>query len=132
MEFFLKFNFFQKLWGSPPKDQSRSAARERLQSALVGDRGSVAPGLLDSLESEIVPILRRYMEIDKKSFKLALGEKEGLMRFSASVPVLRIHRQAQLPNQALAPVVVPAPVSRRKLRGPRGQRRSSEDQPAVG
>ena len=126
MEFLMKIGFLQRLMGQPKQDNSRSAARERLQNALVGDRSSVAPSLLRSLELELLPILRRYMDVDKSNLKLALADKDGEMRFSASVPVLRIHRQAQLPEQALQEERS-AERRARKLRGPR--RKSAEDGP---
>lgn len=99
MDFLLRFNFLYRLLG--PKDDSRAAARERLRSALVGDRSKVAGGFMDSLREEVNQVLGRYMEFDGDKAEFALRENDGQMTFTARVPIKRVHRQAHLPKEAL-------------------------------
>jgi len=128
----MRLPFLQWLFGSQPKDESRQAARNRLKSALVGDRCSVAPGLNESMRKEMVDVLARYMEIDPASLQLRIEPHGEGMRWSADIQVVRVHRQAQLPEQALVD-----PASRKKrsrpkrsLRGLRW-RRSQEEVPSI-
>jgi cell division topological specificity factor MinE len=128
MEFLMRIPFLHRLMGggSEPREESRGAAKDRLRNALVGDRSTVAPGLMQSLESEMLSVLGRYMDVDRSGVKLSLADRDGGMRFSAVAPILRIHRQANLPAAALTESGPAVRVSTKKSRGPR-IRRSFEE-----
>ena len=128
----MRLPFLQWLFGGQQtKDDSRQAARNRLKSALVGDRCSVAPGLNESIRKEVVDILGRYMEVDPTSLQLRLEPNGEGMRWSADIKVTRVHRQAHLPEEALLdPSSKPRRRTKRSLRGTRW-RRSQEDMPSV-
>ncbi|MBT9585366.1 cell division topological specificity factor MinE [bacterium] len=130
MEFLVRLPFLQWLFGSRPKEDSRQAARNRLKSALVGDRCSVAPGLNESIRKEVMDILGRYMEIDPTTLQLRLEPSGEGMRWSADIKVVRVHRQAHLPEQALVDPAQRKKRPKRILRGARW-RRSQEDTPSV-
>jgi cell division topological specificity factor MinE len=100
MEFLHKIGFLNRLFGGP-KDESRNAAKERLKGALVGDRSSVAPNLLPSLQAELSSVLERYFRYDCEMLKMQLNEREGQMTFGVQLPVTEVHRQAKLPDEAL-------------------------------
>lgn len=100
MDFLLRLPFFARFF-RPPAEDSRQAARERLRAALVGDRSTVAPGLMKCLQTDLQEVFERYMDIDTAALELQLRDLEGMMTFSARVPVTRIHRQAHLPDAAL-------------------------------
>ncbi len=99
MEFLLQLPFLGKLFR--PRDDSRQAARERLRSALVADRSTLAPGLMRCLEKDIALALSKYMDIDPPSLELHIGDKNGSTTFTTTASVLRIHRQAKLPQEAV-------------------------------
>ncbi|MCA9791836.1 MAG: cell division topological specificity factor MinE [Candidatus Eremiobacteraeota bacterium] len=95
----LRVPFFYRLFG--PKDNSSSAARDRLKQALVGDRSTVAPALMECVQKDMEDVLKRYMVFREEQVEFRLREQDGEMLLSARVPVVRIHRQAQLPEEAL-------------------------------
>lgn len=131
MDFLLRLPFFGWIFGGQkPKDVSRESARSRLKNALVGDRCSVAPGMAESIRREILQVLDRYMDLDSQSLSIRLQPDGEVMRWNAEVQVLRVHRQAALPEHALVEPVSPSKRPRRSLRGVRW-RRSQEDLPAV-
>lgn len=99
----MKFDFLQRLFGRPPaeKDNSRAAARDRLQVALVGDRSAVAPRLMDSVRRDLIEVLNRYMEIDVQLMTMEIKKQDQAVSLAAMVPVRRIKRQASLPEECL-------------------------------
>ena len=107
MDILMKFNFLQRLFGSKPaeKDNSGSAARDRLKIALVGDRSAVAPRLMDSVRRDLIEVLNRYMEIDVQLMTMEIKKEDQAVSLAAVVPVRRIKRQASLPEECLVSVV---------------------------
>ena len=130
MEFLLRLPLLGWIFGPKPKDESRDAARNRLKSALVGDRCSVAPGMSESIRKEVIDVLSRYMDVDSQTLQLRLQPDGEGMRWSADIQVVRVHRQAHLPEQALVDPSLRRKRPKRNLRGVRW-RRSQEDQPSV-
>ena len=130
MEFLLRLPLLGWIFGPKPKDESRDAARNRLKSALVGDRCSVAPGMSESIRKEVIDVLSRYMDVDSQTLQLRLQPDGESMRWSADIQVGRVHRQAHLPEQALVDPSQRKKRPKRNLRGLRW-RRSQEDQPSV-
>ena len=130
MELLMRIPFFHRFFGgSRPQDDSRAAAKDRLRNALVGDRSTVAPGLIQSLEGEMLSMLGRYMDVDRSGLKLCLADRDGGMSLTATAPILRIHRQASLPAEALRETPPPTTsprIPRKKLRGPRFRRSFEE------
>ncbi|NMA27161.1 MAG: cell division topological specificity factor MinE, partial [Burkholderiales bacterium] len=72
------FSFFNRIFGGPRED-TRSAARDRLRLVLVSDRATVAPQLMESLRNELIEVISRYMEIDTCSMQMGLERHEGVM-----------------------------------------------------
>jgi cell division topological specificity factor MinE len=123
----MRLPFLNRFFAPKPKEDSRNAARERLKNALVGDRCSVAPSFADSLKSELGDLLAKYMDVDASSLQVELHEGTT---WKAQVRVVRVHRQAHLPEAALADPRQSKSRPRRLLRATRW-RRSQEDLPAV-
>jgi cell division topological specificity factor len=110
MEFLARFDFLSRLFGS--RDQSGQAARERLRAALVGDRTTVAPQVLDSLKRDLVAVIERYMDIDVSCMRMGLERHEGAVALAANVPVRSVHRQAVVEEVRASRVQAPPPASR--------------------
>jgi cell division topological specificity factor len=137
MDFLMKFDFLQRLFGRTPaeKDNSRVAARDRLQVALVGDRSSVAPRLMDSVRRDLIEVLNRYMEIDVQLMTMEIKNENKAVSLEAMVPVRRIKRQASLPDECLESAEVSAETSEevrraghpRKLKRDKKRRRRSAE-----
>ncbi|MFA5507615.1 MAG: cell division topological specificity factor MinE [Vulcanimicrobiota bacterium] len=95
----LKVPIFHRLFG--PKEDSRNAARERLKTALVGDRQTVAPQLMNCLQKEIEECTSRYLRADKEHSVYKIVDKDGKMTLKVEIPILHINRQRDLPQEAL-------------------------------
>ncbi|MEW6283588.1 MAG: cell division topological specificity factor MinE [Candidatus Eremiobacterota bacterium] len=128
MDFLMKFDFLQRLFGRDRGDNSRDAARTRLQVALVGDRSTVAPRLMESVRRDLIEVLNRYMEIDVSLMTMDLKKDNQSVSLAAVVPVRRIKRQGSLPEacteeSAEAP---PADASTERRPHPRKLRRDKK------
>ncbi len=84
-----------------PKEDSRSAAKNRLKAALVEDRQTVAPQLMNCLRKEIETCVARYLKADSEGAVYKLKDRNGKMTLSVEVPVISVLRQAALPEEAL-------------------------------
>lgn len=114
-----------------PKEDSRGAARDRLKSALVGDRQTVAPQLMTCLQKDIEECMSRYLRADKEHSVYKIVDKNGKMTLSVEVPVLHILRQGSLPEDALKEDLeeesVELKLNGRKLRKGRSKRFNSKE-----
>ena len=95
----MKVPFFCRLFG--PREDSRNAARERLKTALVGDRKTVAPQLMSCLQKDIEECTRRYLRADNAASVYKIVDKDGKMTLKVEIPILQINRQKNLPAEAL-------------------------------
>lgn len=95
----MKMPLFHRLFG--PKEDSRNAARERLKTALVGDRKTVAPQLMNCLQKDIEECTAKYLRADKESSVYKIVDKEGKMTLRVEIPILQINRQKDMPEEAL-------------------------------
>ncbi len=105
------FSFFNRIFGGQRED-TRSAARDRLRLVLVSDRATVAPHLMESLRNELIEVISRYMEIDTSSMQMGLERHQGAMALAANIPVRSVHRSsAEMAAVSLAPPPGPRPQS---------------------
>ena len=84
-------DFLKRIFGSG-NEGSRGKAKDRLKIVLIHDRTDISPELLESLRSEIVDVLTKYMEIDTQKIEIDLDHDEHEVALVANVPVLRIKR----------------------------------------
>lgn len=95
----MKMPIFHRFFGT--KEDSRSAARDRLKTALVADRQTVAPQLMSCLQKDIEECTARYLRADKDSSVYKIIDKDGKMTLKVEIPILCINRQRDLPEEAL-------------------------------
>lgn len=95
----MKMPIFHRLFGV--KEDSRKAARDRLKTALVGDRSTVAPQLMSCLQKDIEECTSRYLNADKDGSVYKIVDKDGKMTLKVEIPILHINRQKNLPEAAL-------------------------------
>jgi cell division topological specificity factor MinE len=95
----MKVPIFYRLFG--PKEDSRNAARDRLKKALVGDRKTVAPQLMNCLQRDIEECTAKYLRADNDHSVYKIVNKDGKMTLKVEIPILQINRQRQLPKEAL-------------------------------
>lgn len=106
--------FFKRVFGGQRED-TRSAAKERLRLVLVSDRAMVAPQIMDQLRKEIIQVISKYMDIDTCSMQIDLERQEGFMALAANIPVRSVRRSSAefaaltAQSELVAAVVHPEP-----------------------
>lgn len=78
-----------KIFGKNEKS-SRQIARDRLQVVLVHDRASVSPRVMEQMQNEIIHVVSKYMEIDKRSVEISLANDDDSVALVANIPVNRM------------------------------------------
>lgn len=51
---------------------SKDTAKERLKLVLIHDRANVSPQFLEMVKSEIIKVIKNYMEIDESALDIQL------------------------------------------------------------
>ena len=128
MNILLRLPFFYRYFG--PKDESSGSARERLKAALVSDRNTVAPALLECIERDVKQALTPYLVTTDEGANFCMKKMEGQMTLAFTIPVEQVRRQSSLPEDALKETLAPTPsaeikLKRRKLRKKKKRMRQS-------
>ena len=82
-------DFFQRLFG---KKGSGSIAKERLQLVLIHDRTDISPELLNSLRTDLIEVISKYMEIDSSKIEMDLDRADRSVALVANMPIIRVKR----------------------------------------
>lgn len=77
---------FRKIFGK--QDDSKDIAKKRLKFALVYDKLEVSDNILDDLNRDIVEVISRYFEIDKKSFKMEVSRSNDSTALVVNTPII--------------------------------------------
>lgn len=86
-------NFLQKIF-SCKEPSSKEIAKERLRLVLMHDRcSSIDSHLLENLKEEIINVVSKYIEIDKKESEISLDHEEDTVALVANISVRRIKRE---------------------------------------
>jgi cell division topological specificity factor len=75
----------QKMLG---KSNSKDLAKQRLQFALVYDKLEISDDMLSNLQRDIVEVISRYFEIDKKALKIDIRKSEGMSALVVNTPII--------------------------------------------
>lgn len=75
-----------KIFGKNEKS-SRQIAKDRLQVVLVHDRASISPKLMEQMQNEIIHVVSKYMEIDRRSVEISLADDTDSVALVANIPV---------------------------------------------
>ncbi len=129
MNILLRLPIFYRYFG--PKDESKNSARERLKAALVSDRNTVAPALLECIERDVKQALKAYLITTDEGANFCMKKLEGQMTLAITIPVEQVRRQSSLPEDALKDTLAPTKsaeirLKRRKLRKKRRSSRPAE------
>ncbi|NLM25923.1 MAG: cell division topological specificity factor MinE [Firmicutes bacterium] len=82
--------FLSRLFGN--NDSSKNMAKERLRLVLVQDRAMLSPGLLDSLQEDLIEVISKYMELDVTGLEVNLESQDQSVALVASIPVKNVKR----------------------------------------
>jgi cell division topological specificity factor len=72
------------------EEASKTLAKERLRLVLMSDRVSLAPEVFDEMKSELLSVIRRYLEIDERALDMHFENLERQFALLASIPVLKV------------------------------------------
>ncbi len=67
--------------------KSATTAKERLQLVLIHDRADLSPGRLEELKDEMIELLSRYVEIDRRAVEISLTSDRNQQRLVADIPL---------------------------------------------
>jgi cell division topological specificity factor len=64
-----------KIFGKPKN--SKDVAKERLKMVLVYDRANVPPQFLEMLKSEIIKVIKNYVDVDESALDIQLTKTKS-------------------------------------------------------
>jgi cell division topological specificity factor len=86
-------SFLNRLLGD--QRSSARAAKERLQLVLVHDRADLSPGRLEDLKDEVIGVISRYVDIDRRAVSFSLTQDRDEQRLVANIPLASRRRRSQ-------------------------------------
>jgi cell division topological specificity factor len=78
-------SFFEHLLGGSRR--SAHTAKERLQLVVVHDRADISPGKLEALKDDLITVLSRHIEIDRRAVQVTLTRDREQQRLVADIPL---------------------------------------------
>lgn len=84
--------FLQRFFGKDSLKSSKSVAQERLRLVLMHDRLDLSPQLLEELRSDLMNVIKDYMEIDENKMEISLERDKKCVALVANIPVIRLKR----------------------------------------
>ncbi|MBV8172069.1 MAG: cell division topological specificity factor MinE [Candidatus Eremiobacteraeota bacterium] len=87
------------------EEASRVQAKERLRLVLMSDRVSLAPDVFDSMKSEMLGVVRRYLDIDEHGLDVHFENAERQFMLLANIPVLKVRPVVAEGNGMMAAAV---------------------------
>lgn len=73
------------------KQKSASTAKERLQLVLIHDRTDLPPGVMEDLRDEIIEVISRHIDVDKRSVNIEIAQDGREQRLLADIPLKSIN-----------------------------------------
>ena len=74
------------LFGGKSKS-SYEIARDRLKVVLVHDRASISPEVMERMREEILQVISKYMDVDRKSMDIGLETQDDAVAVVANIPI---------------------------------------------
>lgn len=69
------------------KEKSKEVAKDRLQLVLIHDRNDIDPEKLEALKSDMIKLLKKYVEIDEKRINVNLERRNRSVALVADIPL---------------------------------------------
>ena len=69
------------------KTRSATTAKERLQLVLIHDRTDIPPGVMEDLRDEIIEVISRHIDVDKRSVNIEIAQDGRKQRLLADIPL---------------------------------------------
>ena len=77
-----------------PRDASKESAKARLKFLLIHDQVDLTPAQLESMKTEILEVIARYMDVDKNEAEVRLEREHGTVALVSNFPVRRVTARA--------------------------------------
>jgi cell division topological specificity factor len=90
---------------------SADLAKERLKLVLVTDRSNIAPDKLERMQTEIIQVIKKYLQIDDAQVNINLEQRDRKTYLVANVPLERDHMYRLGPEEPDSKQDAPAPSS---------------------
>lgn len=74
---------------NPAKVTAKDDAKHRLRLVLMHDRSQLSSGQIESMRDELVEVISKYVEIDRKSLDLYLEQEADTIALVANISVVR-------------------------------------------
>lgn len=90
----MNLNIFK--WFNKEDKTSKNVAKERLQLVLIHDRNNSSPEFINSLKSDILEVISKYIEIDESCFEVKLVQTDddsssrGKPALVANIPIMKM------------------------------------------
>jgi cell division topological specificity factor len=78
--------------------KSGDIARERMQFVLMHDRLDLTPDVMECIKNDILAVLSRYMELDRKTLQVDFKQEKDYAALVSNVLVRRVYRQGNSPE----------------------------------
>ena len=85
-------NALWRLFGS--KAPSKDDAKRRLKLLLIHDQLELTPSQMGDMKSEIMDVIRRYLDVDEEHTLFELDREEKGVKLVSSVPVSRVLKRS--------------------------------------
>ena len=86
-------NFLDRLLNREPK--SAQLAKERLKLVLIHDRTDLTSHSLDLLKDELIQVVSRHVEIDRKAVQIEMQQDGRIQRLIADIPLRAANRRTR-------------------------------------
>jgi cell division topological specificity factor len=73
---------------------SKEQAKARLKFLLVHDQVDLTPAQIESMKTEIMEVISRYVEVDKSCADFRLQKEAGGVALVSNIPVTRVTARA--------------------------------------
>ncbi len=77
-----------------PKGGSKNEAKARLKFLLIHDQVDLTPAQLESMKTEIIEVIARYVDVDKNESDVRLERESGTVALVSNFPVRRVTARA--------------------------------------
>lgn len=84
--------FLQRIFGKDSLKSSKNVAQERLRLVLMHDRMDLSPQVLEELRSDLMDVIKDYMEIDENKMEINLEQDNKCVALVANIPVVKMKR----------------------------------------
>lgn len=104
----LMSSFFDRFKGKR-EPTSAEIAKERLQLVLVSDRSHLSPDKLEAMQTDILMVIKRYIQIDDLDVQIKFEQRDRKHYLVADIPLHREHVYGDNEDEfsALAPDEAP-------------------------